>query len=274
LRERTKSKSSDFFSLTDYSNFFTEYSLAAMVHDAGQFWYHLSELTNKGMVEKVGETYRLTEFGSKIAEILCSLRKECSFLLMKASKGGQERTGTLNPEMEWIEHGKEIRFEKKTQKNKMKAAFYAGVGSLQEHVAGELPDGPERRKLVNFLEGFGSLKGYTLLAKDKDIPLGWATTKCGISWGDQPDEETREPKVFAKAFIFVEDLAIMSWAKDRKGVALSLLKELLTKAQKTGADAIELAKINADDSEVIEALVDLGFERIGTNYSMNRTVQQ
>lgn len=243
-------------------------------HDAGHFYYHLSELMSKRIVEKVGETYCLTKFGSKIAEMLNSLEKECSFLFVERNKGGEQKVDIQNLETEWIEPGKEFIFEKKTEKGSMKAGFYAGPGSLQKYIAEELSDGPERRKLVKFLEEFRSLKGSTLLAKDQDTPLGWAAVKCGVSWGDKPDKETGEPKIFAKTFIVIEDLAIMSWAKDRKEVALSLFKELLAKAQQTGADAVELLRVDADDSKVIEALGDLGFERIATNYTMKKTFVQ
>jgi len=55
--------------------------------DSGQFWYHLSELTKKGIIAKDGERYGLTQFGFKLSKILDTLERECSFLLKERNKG-------------------------------------------------------------------------------------------------------------------------------------------------------------------------------------------
>ena len=49
--------------------------------DTGHFNYHLSELVKRNIISKVGGEYRLTQFGFKVAKILESLERECSFLL-------------------------------------------------------------------------------------------------------------------------------------------------------------------------------------------------
>lgn len=239
-------------------------------HDAGHFYYHLSELMNKRIVKKVGDTYTLTEFGSKIAEMLASLQKECSFLFVERNRG-ERKVDIPSLETEWIEFGKEVSFEKKAEKGRMWVSFHRGAGSLQKRITKKLPDGPERRKLIKFLEEFRTWKGpQTLLAKDKDMPLGWADVSYGVSWGDKPDKETGEPKVFAKTFIIIDNIAIASWTKDRKKVAMSLLEGVLNKAKQVEADAVQLMKVNAEDSKVIEALRDLGFERVTTSYAMKK----
>ncbi len=56
--------------------------------DSGQFWYHLSELTKKGIIIKDGERYGLIQFGFKLSKILDTLERECSFLLKERNQGG------------------------------------------------------------------------------------------------------------------------------------------------------------------------------------------
>jgi len=56
--------------------------------DTGQFWYHLSELTKKGIIVKDGDRYGLTQFGFKLSKILDTVERECSFLLKSRDEGG------------------------------------------------------------------------------------------------------------------------------------------------------------------------------------------
>lgn len=72
-------------------------------HDTGHFYYHLSELMDKGIVERIVDSYSLTEFGKKVAEMLSSLERECSFLFAERSKGGERKMGVQSLETEWIE---------------------------------------------------------------------------------------------------------------------------------------------------------------------------
>jgi len=162
-------------------------------HDAGHFYYHLSELMDKRIVEKVGDAYRLTEFGQNVAEMLGSLKKECSFLFAERDKGGEKRMDTQSLETEWIEFGREVGFRKRTEKGLMSAGFHSTTNSLQEAISEDLPDGPERAKLYGFLEKLW--KGpATLLVKGKDIPFGWATVEPNVSWGSSTDGEKEKSK--------------------------------------------------------------------------------
>ncbi len=56
--------------------------------DTGQFMYHLSELIKRGIVLKDGECYGLSQFGYKLAKILDTVERECSFLLKERKDGG------------------------------------------------------------------------------------------------------------------------------------------------------------------------------------------
>lgn len=244
-------------------------------HDAGRFYYHLSELINKRIVEKIDEVYQLTEFGSKIAEVLDSIRRECSIIFLEGNIGDKGKVDIRSLETEWIDYGEEFRFEKKTEKEPMSVGFHTGASELQKIVTEKMPNCPERRKIIQFLEEVRSWKcPRTLLAKDRDMPLGWALVNSEIRWGDKPDMETGEPKPYAKTSLRIEDITIGPWTKvDRKRVALSILKDLIDKAREVKADDIQLMRVNAEDPALIEALRDLGFERVATNYSMKKTLQ-
>jgi hypothetical protein len=52
--------------------------------------------------------------------------------------------------------------------------------------------------------------------------------------------------IFARTSIIIKDIAITSWAEDRKVVAANLLKGLLEKAKQAGADAVELREVDAE----------------------------
>jgi len=58
--------------------------------DTGQFWYHLSELTKRGIIMKDGDRYGLTQFGFKLSKILDTMERECSFLLKERNEGGMD----------------------------------------------------------------------------------------------------------------------------------------------------------------------------------------
>jgi len=262
-------------------------------HDTGYFCYHLSELINKRIVEKADNTYRLTAFGQKIAGILNSLERECSSLLVERTEGGERKMVIQDLETEWIDTSDfvNIEFEKDGKGEEHK--FRAKISSLEESTrAGirvkkialdkpsveELPEGPRKGKMARFSEEVKSWKGTkTILIKDKDTIVGWATVIYRMSWmGDWTDEssakEKRQLELSPKAFLIIEDMGIPPWAEDRKGMATSLLKALWEKAQEMGADAIELMRVDVGDSAVLEALSDLGFEKIATSYSMKKAI--
>jgi DNA-binding HxlR family transcriptional regulator len=60
--------------------------------DTGQFWYHLSELMSKGIIIKNEDRYGLSQFGYKLAKILDTVERECSFLLKEMKEEGDRET--------------------------------------------------------------------------------------------------------------------------------------------------------------------------------------
>lgn len=266
-------------------------------HDTGYFYYHLSELMNGRIVEKAGNVYRLTALGQKIAGILSSLERECSSLLVERTEGGERNMVIQNLETDWIDTRDflNIYFEKEGKGEERPyegADVHAKITSIEEvtkagvHVKNislekpkveELPEGPHKRKMAKFLEEVGSWKGSkTMLIKDNGIIVGWTTVMDRMSWTGswtgETDKEARQLKLSPKAFLIVEDVGIPPWAEDRKVVASSLLNALFERAQEMGADAIELMRVDVGDSAVLEALNDLGFERITTSHSMKKVL--
>jgi len=60
--------------------------------DTGQFWYHLSELMSRGIIIKNEDRYGLSQFGYKLAKILDTVERECSFLLKERKEEGDRET--------------------------------------------------------------------------------------------------------------------------------------------------------------------------------------
>ena len=59
--------------------------------DSGLFYYHLSELIERGIVEKDGDVYRLTDFGLVVLKVLKTVRTEySSFTKRKGGKAYKE----------------------------------------------------------------------------------------------------------------------------------------------------------------------------------------
>jgi len=61
-------------------------------YDTGPFAYHLSRLLDLNVIEKAEESYRLTEFGRKIAEFISTVERESLLLLEthQTNLGGEE----------------------------------------------------------------------------------------------------------------------------------------------------------------------------------------
>lgn len=95
-------------------------------HDAGHFCYHLSELIERGVVEKSGEAYHLTESGSKTAELLDYLDREFSFLFTE-EEGGEEHMKDIDLQTEWVGQGGDARFERRSRKGLMSQRPFAAA---------------------------------------------------------------------------------------------------------------------------------------------------
>ena len=191
-------------------------------------------------------------------------------------------------ETEWIDTKDFAQIDFKKEKDEFsdkEAGFSAKIIAREKaHMTLEmptierLPEGSQRVKITRFLEGVKSWKGLmTLLVKDKDIIIGWATVRDWISWVGRMNDalsgkngEKQELELCPRAFLIIEDIGVQAWVGDRKGVASSLLKALLEKASQLGVDVVELMRVDVNDSAVIEALGDMGFERIATTHTMKK----
>jgi len=60
--------------------------------DTGQFWYHLSELMSRGIISRNKDRYGLSQFGFKLAKVLDTVERECSFLLKERKEEGDKET--------------------------------------------------------------------------------------------------------------------------------------------------------------------------------------
>lgn len=221
-------------------------------HDAGHFSYHLSELIDKRIVKKDGDTYHLTEFGSKIAEILRSLEKEYSFLL----KGREDKGG-------------EVMKEEITTNWLSSHDFDRLLGKDVRDEEAKLPQ-PEKEKLERFKKwGFpsGDKRYYhprILVAKKGNDILGWLKTVGAITYAGL----NIVPRVLITNLL----LLAPAFLHQRGEIAYLLLKELLKQAEEHGATSIEAININAEDEELLTVFKKIGFERTSVGYNLRKII--
>lgn len=248
-------------------------------HDAGHFAYHLSELMKRTIVEKKGDLYLLTSFGLKVAETVGFLEKACSNLFkVEQTSGGRKGLDVSDLDVEWFGSGKEVRVDRKTEEGNLSVAFNTKPNTLLKRLQEKLPESPERDRLITFLAETDKWGGpQRVLTKRKDVPLGWAIVGSETSSEDKPCKQTGKVEVLVKTALRIDHIGI--WAitpqtnVDRKKVASGLLNAILAKAKEIRADAVKVDGANADDKSLIEALREAGFERVGTNYSMQKSLR-
>jgi len=233
-------------------------------HDAGHFNYHLSDLLTKKVVNKKGSYYILSEQGTKIAEMVDYLEKESLYFFPTRRKGGETEM-TTRMVAEWAPR----------DKTRFKETPGGPLPSLVEEIKQKIPEGPQRDKVIKFVKSAVENPELKVLqVKEGDSLQGWAMLTPAVAWNDTKDKTTGKKTYSARTSLTAEYLVVGGWAKRRKEVAEILLKELLKRANEIGTDTVQFTRIEAGDSEVIKALQDQGFERISTNYTMQRTLNR
>ncbi len=233
-------------------------------HDAGHFNYHLSDLIEKGMVEKTGSSYRLTELGSKMAEMVDYLEKESSFLFPQTQKGGARKVkAKARLVTRWV-----------TEEEAPFRSQPVTMDTLVKDAEKMIPDSSERARVIRFVQETVAARGArTLVVKEGDVVQAWATVSSEVTWVNISDKATGKSRSCPKACLRLEYVAVGAWAKPRKEVAHSLLEQLLRRAKEIGSDTVQITGVEAGDSEVVQALQDMGFERISSNYTMQKTLR-
>ncbi len=231
-------------------------------HDAGHFNYHLSDLLAKKIVHKRGSYYILTDQGTKMAEMIDYLEKESSYLFPPRQKGGETKM-TTTMVAEWAPR----------DKTRFKETPGGPLPSLVEEIKKKIPEGPQQDKVIKFVSSAVENPELKVLqVKEGDNLQGWAILTPGVAWNETKDKTTGKKTYSATTSLTAEYLVVGGWTKRRKEVAEILLNELLERAKEIGTDTLQFTRVEAGDSEVIQALQDQGFERISTNYTMQRTL--
>jgi len=223
-------------------------------HDAGHFYYHLSELMSKQIVQKKGDIYYLTEFGSKIAEMLNSLQQECSFLLSK-----NQSYDVVNMKID------------DTRVVRMRWNDFSSL--LGRNIDNEVLSLPQSEK-----EELEKFENWAFPSEDKKYyhPIILAVKKGNEVLGFMEAigatvVSTREP-VAASNRVLITKFVVTSidYLHERGRIGELMLSELSRQAEEYGATSIEAVNISAEDEELLAAFKNLGFERKSVGYNLMR----
>ena len=147
------------------------------------------------------------------------------------------------------------------------------IDSAFKFVEEKIPDSQEQKRIINFIKNSTSSSGpNTLVVKEGDALQAWVKILSTVIWSSIPDEDTGE-KPIPELSLRTEYIAVGGWAKSRKKAARTLLEELLRHAKEVDSDSIHIDRVATGDSEVIDVLRDLGFEKISTSYEMQKTLR-
>lgn len=226
-------------------------------HDSGLFVYHLSQLIDLGLVERVGEGYRLTDFGERISELVSTVERESAFLIERIPKEKKEVTEVKGDiSIEWFE------FDKMVQQ-----------GILYETEEDFVPKmSQEQRRIYEVAKQWPKANKYLVALKDERpmahlrIELKYhITAEC---------EKARRPVRAVKAVephLEIEDLGLRTTeAVDREKAVTALLEIVEDEGRDIGVKKIWVYQVNADDKAVVSALKERGFQRFATTYIMTK----
>jgi DNA-binding HxlR family transcriptional regulator len=230
-------------------------------HDAGHFNYHLSDLVQRNIVEKKRSYYFLTDQGQKLAEMIVYLDKESSYLFPQLEKGDADKMKT-DLVTKWASQ----------DKTRFKQTPGGPLPDLIKDIKKMVPETTKQKKIIRFVKS-------TLLNPDQkvlqvfegDNLQGWVILTAGVDWHDTKGENGKTT-YSPITFLTTDYLMAGGWVKNRKEVAKVLLDELLRKADEIGTDFIQFSRISPGDIAIIQALQEKGFERISTNYTMQRAL--
>jgi hypothetical protein len=243
-------------------------------HDTGPFLYHLSILSEAGIVEKKRSKYRLTSFGDTIATFIDSVGREGTFLLKaeKPDRGDETRMGRI--EAKWL-----------TQPEAQHGEYGILLGGPSKTPLGpeEVPstspeDRPKHKELRALTESLPRLEmppavfpGHVLGFEKSGVKLG--SIQVHLCTGNEVG--TRKVIAIARVLsIWVVDQDCQEIRETRASVLRQMMEEFTRQVKEHHVQTIVIERANADDEDLISLLKGLGYERYMTTYLMRTTIPQ
>lgn len=229
--------------------------------DTSIFTYHLHKLVKMHVVAKTDDRYSLTEFGTRLAELVSVLNRESSFLLEKKRKGGEIMLGDI--ETKWI--FRELGKVKALRSERGYVFFFTGPESMLE---GHPEREEDRKKLSATSQKLKNAVGFFALYSVGKV-LGWLIVEPGMSMSSKTEKgEVGEIKE-VRHTLNVKQVGIET-TEDRKTVATRLIGDLLGEAGSLGLNGVEVTNVCAEDEDLVQALRESGFNRILSTYTMKK----
>ena len=240
-------------------------------YDTGPFVYHLSVLSDSGIVEKKGNDYQLTRFGHTIATLVDSLEREGTFLLKtdKPEKGGEEVekiTGKWLIQAE-VRHGEYGILLGGPKKPPLKP---------EETPRTAPEDSPRLQELQAWIESLPKLEmpppelfGHVLGFERNGVKLG--SMHIRLATGAQ--KGTRKVIAIARILsIWVLPEGCGQIGEARGSVLRQMMEEFTRQAREHHVYTVLVDAINAEDEDLVNVLKQLGYERYLTTYMMRTTI--
>ena len=226
--------------------------------DSGFFYYHLSGLIGRRIVEKDGEAYRLTEFGCAVLKVLKALGSEWSISM----EGRMEVPSPAGKrEVKELE-GLTTRWgsAEDLEKHKDSVSFVFNEDSVPAE---------NRLKVKRF-------KGWT-----ERMPPFYMAEKDGKEVGklhlDKRQDiveviKMEEGRALARHKSTIHLVGAFTFEEDRQTVIETMLDGFLEEAKDNGAEVIR-AEVDVEDQAYLNALERSGFEKLGTVHRMQKEIK-
>lgn len=239
-------------------------------HDTGPFFYHLSLLTDAGLVEKKDSEYRLTDLGGMGTTLINTLQRETKFLLEQEpipQKGGGRMN---NIQAKWL-----------TKTEAQHGEYGILVGGPRRPPTGPEPsaepeDKPRHRELLAWRDSLPKieipaevLSGHVLGFEKDGVKLGSIHVRFTTG------SEVGTTRVISLAQILSINVLGQNCQRIRKtrtSVVRQMMEEFTKLAKEHNVHTIIVQRANAEDRDLVRVLKELSYERYMTTYLMRTTI--
>jgi len=240
--------------------------------DTGPFFYHLSVLSDSGIVEKKGNDYQLTGLGRTIATLIDSLEREGAFLLKtdKPREGGQREVEKITAK--WlrqseVRHGEYGILLGGPKKPSLKP-------EESPHAVPE--DKPRLQDFGKWIESLPRLEipppdffGHILGFEKNGVKLGSMHIRLAIGARKGTERVMAIARILS---IWVLADGYRQIGETKASALRQMMEEFTKQARDHHVQTILVDAINAEDEDLVNVLKQLGYERYLTTYMMRATI--